>query len=240
MQQWTYQPAADLSGSALERLRRFPREPDLLFCALRSMAALAVRAWLRTYHRFSIRGLENLPRRGSFVMVANHASHLDAFCLLSALPLARLHRAFPAAAADYFFVSTPRVALSAIVINALPFHREAHVRRSLRLCEALLAEEGNILILFPEGTRGSGHGVGAFKPGIGTLLAGTRIPAVPCYIHGAAAAMPKGACFPLPRPITLTIGQSLIFSDRPADKRGAVEVCAELRRAVLKLQWEDS
>src|SRR5688572_24973550 len=124
MRQWHYEPAADLNCSLVERLRNFPREPDLLCYTLRSVAALAVRGWLRTYHRFTIRGLENLPREGSFVMVANHTSHLDALCLLSALPLKRLHQAFPAAAADYFFVSMPGVALSAIVMNALPFHRE--------------------------------------------------------------------------------------------------------------------
>src|SRR4029450_8364516 len=101
-------------------------------------------------------------------MVANHTSHLDALCLLSALPLRRLHQAFPAAAADYFFVNMPGAALS-IVMNALPFHRGVHVRQSLRLCQAMLAKPGNILILFPEGTRGSGREVGTFRTGVGTL-----------------------------------------------------------------------
>ena len=231
---------ADTSRPFLERLCGFPREPGLLCHTVRSAAALVVRAWLRAYHRFAIRGLENLPRDRSFVMVANHTSHLDALCLLSALPLKRLHQAFPAAAADYFFVSVPGVALSAIVMNALPFHRGAHVRQSLRLCRAMLARPGNILILFPEGTRGSGCGVGTFKPGVGTLLAGTHTPAVPCYIDGAAAAMPKGVSFPRPRRITLTLGRPLVFGDRTTDMKAATGVCAELRQALLGLQAMNS
>src|SRR5580698_4935710 len=123
MENWTYEPAADLDHSLIERLKRFPREPDLTVYGLRSLGALAIRAWLRVYHRLGITGLENLPAGDSFVMVANHASHLDTLCLLSALPLRKLHRAFPAAAQDYFFVTMPRLAIAAIVVNALPFGR---------------------------------------------------------------------------------------------------------------------
>src|SRR5207248_1251992 len=101
---WHYEPAGDLEEPLIERLRRFPREPDMLVYGLRLAAALACRGGLRLYHRLAISGRENLPRDGSFVLVANHASHLDVLCLLAALPLARIHRAFPAAAQDYFFV----------------------------------------------------------------------------------------------------------------------------------------
>src|SRR5712691_9167680 len=101
MKEWHYDPAQDLEQPLVERLRRFPREPDMLVYVLRSLAALTMRGWLRTYHRLEIVGRGNLPAEGSFVMVANHSSHLDALCLLSALPLKKLHRAFPAAAADY-------------------------------------------------------------------------------------------------------------------------------------------
>jgi 1-acyl-sn-glycerol-3-phosphate acyltransferase len=93
--------------------------------------ALIIRGWLHAYHRFEIVGLENLRDDGSFVMVANHSSHLDALCLLAAVPLRKLHRAFPAAAADYFFKSVPRVWVAAVVVNALPFARQVHVRQSL-------------------------------------------------------------------------------------------------------------
>ena len=114
-----------------------------------------------------------------------------------------------------------------------------HVRQSLRLCQELLAGRGKILIVFPEGTRGNGQTVDAFKPGVGTLLAGTSTPAVPCVIDGAADALPKGAWLPMPRRITLTLGKPLVFADRQADKQSAMEVSAELRQAVMDLQAMD-
>src|SRR5436309_12525835 len=178
MKKWCYDSARDLDQTLVERLRRFPREPDMLVYGLRSLMALIIRGWLRAYHRFEIVGLENLHDNGSFVMVANHASHLDALCLLAALPLSKLHRAFPAAAADYFFESVPRVWIAAVVVNALPFARQSHVRQSLPLCHALLANPGNVLILFPEGTRSTTGELGRFKPGIGALLAGCDVPVV--------------------------------------------------------------
>src|SRR5436190_4253481 len=150
---WQYEPAADLDQSLAERLRRFPREPDISVYALRSFGAIIMRAWLRTYLRLEITGAENLPKNESFVMVCNHSSHLDTLCLMAALPLKKLHRVFPAAAQDYFFVTVPRLCIAAVVVNALPFGRQAHIRQSLDLCRNLLANPGNILILFPEGTR---------------------------------------------------------------------------------------
>src|SRR5215475_9816407 len=105
----------------VERLQRFPREPDMLVYGFRALTAFMMRGWLRLYHRLEVQGRENLPTERSYVLVANHCSHLDTICLLSALPLGKLHRAFPAAAQDYFFVSVPRLALAAVVVNGLPF-----------------------------------------------------------------------------------------------------------------------
>lgn len=79
-----------------------------------------MRGWLRFYHRLRIEGREHLPEHGPCIIVANHASHLDAACLLSALRLPMVHRTFPAAAQDHFFVSLPRLALAAVVI--MPCH----------------------------------------------------------------------------------------------------------------------
>ena len=92
-----YEPT---SQALIERLCRFPRKPDKLVYAVRSLAALGIRAWLNVYHRMEVIGREHLPAEGSYVLVANHGSHLDALSLLAALPLNKVHRAFPAAAAD--------------------------------------------------------------------------------------------------------------------------------------------
>lgn len=232
---WRYEPAADLDQPLSERLRRFPREPDITVYGLRSLAALILRAWLKVYHRLEIIGREHLPRSGSFVMVANHSSHLDTLCLQAALPLRKLHRSFPAAAADYFFESAPRIWIAAVVVNALPFAREVHIRQSLALCEQLLSNPGNILIVFPEGTRSRNGGLGKFKPGIGMLVAGKDIPVVPCFLDGAFAAWPKANLIPRPSRITLRIGPPKNYAEVAPGRESASAIASDLKTAVQQM-----
>jgi 1-acyl-sn-glycerol-3-phosphate acyltransferase len=232
---WHYDTAEDLDRTMVERLRQFPREPDLLVYGARSASAILIRAWMRIYHRLTILGRENLPREGSFIIVANHASHVDTLAILSALPLRKLHRVFPAAAKDFFFVSVPRTAIAAIVVNALPFDRQTNIRQSLSLCKAMLGNPGNILVIYPEGTRSTTGEIGEFRPGISLLLAGCDLPVVPCYLEGTFRAWPKGAAFPRPRKVRLLIGQPRRYTGLKRGKETAQTICHDLREAVLAL-----
>jgi 1-acyl-sn-glycerol-3-phosphate acyltransferase len=235
MDAWHYEPAQDLDQSLSERLRNFPRQPDMLVYGARVTAALMIRGWLRAYHRLKIVGRDNLPLDRSFVLVANHASHLDTLCLLSALPLGKLHCAFPAAARDYFFVTVPRLLAAAVVVNALPFDRQINIRQSLNLCRRLLENQGNILLIFPEGTRSPTGEIRAFKPGVGMLVAGTNHPIVPCYLDNTYRAFPKGSWFPRPRRVQLIIGRPRTYAHLQPGTASAQQISQELREAVLAL-----
>ncbi|MDX1563425.1 MAG: lysophospholipid acyltransferase family protein [Gammaproteobacteria bacterium] len=236
MDQWSYEPAPDLEQTIAQRLRSFPRYPDMMIYTTRSILHVVLRLFLKLYHRLEITGRENLPAGESFVMIGNHASHLDALCLTSSVPLKRLHRTFPAAAADYFFSSLSRSVVATIFVNGLPFDRFGKGAESLEMCRQLLARPGNILILFPEGTRSTDGQIQRFKSGIGRLVAGTPVPGVPCDREGAGAAWPKGKGFPRPRKLTLEIGTPKSFPDRSPEDREQVEaMCDELRRDVIAL-----
>jgi len=235
---WVYESAEDLDSGLVERLKRFPREPDMLVYGMRSLAALALRGWLRTYHRLEIHGQEHLPKDKSFVLVANHTSHLDTLCLLAALPLRKLHRAFPAAAADYFFESVPRIWVAAVVVNALPFGRQTHIKQSLVLCQHLLENPGNVLIIFPEGTRSATGSMGKFKPGIGALVAGRDIAVLPCYLRGGFKVWPKGKVFPQPGKVQLTIGEARNFATIAPGNESANTIAAELEQAIKGMAYD--
>ena len=235
MKRWQYEPAADLDQTIIERLRNFPRQPDMLVYAVRSFVALIIRGLLRTWCRFEIIGEEHLRSNRSFVLVANHSSHLDTVCLLAGLPLRRLHRAFPEAAADYFFKSVPRTWIATVIVNALPFARQAHVRHSLSICGELLANAGNVLIIFPEGTRSITGELQEFKPGIGALVAGRDVAVLPCYLDGAHRAWPKGKRIPRPRKVRLIIGAPRNYAAMPSDKTTNASIATELRAAVQQL-----
>jgi 1-acyl-sn-glycerol-3-phosphate acyltransferase len=225
---WQYEPTEDFDKTPIERLSVFPRQPDMMWYAVRLVVHVVLRAWLKLWHRYRVVGRECIPRDEPFVMVANHSSHLDALCLLSALPLRAIQKTYPAAAKDYFFTTLPKVAFSAIVVNAMPFDRKENPRESIELCKELLGTPGHALILFPEGTRSATGALAPFKPGIGYVTAGTNIPVVPCYLDGAFRAWPKGAWIPRPFRLTLRIGAPLRFAGESNPKA----VAATLEEAV--------
>jgi len=236
MDAWVYERAGDLDLSAAERLRRFPRDDDMTLCALRTGVQIAVRTFLRVYNRLDVTGRDNLPAGESFLMVCNHSSHFDALCLLASLPLRRVHRAFPAAAADYFFCTTLRTLLSVVVVNGLPFDREHQGAASLDVFRELLAGPGNVLIMFPEGTRSSTGTLGRFRSGAARLVAGTNTPVVPCHLSGAHEAWPKGRLLPRPGALRLHIGAPRTFPDESAgDFEAVAAISAQLRDDVAAL-----
>lgn len=232
---WSYEPIPDIDKSLAERLKGFPREPEMGIYLLRSAAALCLRAWLKIYHRLSVTGKENIPESKSFIIVANHTSHLDALSLVSVLPLRLRHKVFPAAASDYFFQSLPRAAGSAIFINALPFSRKTQIRQSISLCRNLLANPGNVLVIFPEGTRSQDGIMKRFKPGIGLLAAGLDIPMIPCAISGAHSALPKGRIFPLPSKISIKIGKPRTYAGLEASNENFDIIASELFSDIEKM-----
>ena len=235
MNAWHYAPAADLAQPLGERLRRFPREPDMLVYGLRVGASLVLRSWLRLYHRLSVTGREYLPTDRSFVMVANHTSHLDALCLLAALPMSKVHKAFPAAACDYFFANPRRAAATVVIMNALPFDRRISPLHSLEVCRQLLDEPGNVLIFFPEGTRSTTGELGEFKAGVGMLVAGTNCPVVPCHLDGTYAAWQKNRWVPRPWKIQVRVGVLRCFAELAPSKAAAIKIGKELREDVQNL-----
>ena len=235
MSDWSYEPTPDFDKTPAQRIGMFPRHPDMLVYAMRLALQVWMRFWLRVYNRFRVFGRENLPLDKPFVMVSNHGSHFDAVCLLAALPLSRIQRAYPAAAKDYFFTTLTKTAFFAVTMNAMPFDRLENPRRSIEMCRELLATPGHVLILFPEGTRTTTGEIAPFKQGIGYLVAGTDVPVVPCFLDGAYRAWPKGGYIPRPRKLTLRIGKPISFADVPNDKEGAKRIAAELETAVRAL-----
>ena len=167
------------------------------------------------------------------VYVANHSSHLDFIVLWAALPpdLCRVTR--PVAARDYWQKTALRRFLAIEIYRAILIERE-HISQSNNPIEQIAAEMGqDSLILFPEGTRGNGEGIGVFKSGIYHLL--TKKPGlqcVPVYIENLNRVLPKGEILPVPLLCSIAMGAPLRRgADEP--KRAFLE---RLRGAVVALK----
>lgn len=234
MTEWRFRPARDHALGARARLTSGVREPGLGSVAITTAWRACVRAYFRLAHPLHVSGREHLPAP-PFVLVANHASHLDALALSAALPLALAGRTYAMAAADTFFTSLPAAVFAAYAINALPVWRRRTSGADIAVWRARLLDDGAALILFPEGTRTRDGTMGRFRPGIGTLVAGHPIPVVPCHLDGAWRAWPPSRRLPRPGALRLAIGAPLRFDDHPADRDGALAVTRACEAAVRAL-----
>jgi len=232
MEPFTYKPASDHGLTESQRVQSVHREPGLVGVLGRRLACAAINVYFALYHRLRISGRGNIPTELPFVMVANHESHLDALILAAAVPRALRHRVYPVAAADAFFTNYRSAALTTLFVNALPIHRKKVPARALADLRHKLLDEPCGMILFPEGARTRDGALMRFKPGIGMLVAGTRVKVVPCWIEGAFEALGADAKVPKPKRLTLNIGPALVFEGVPDEREGWERVAWEIRMAV--------
>lgn len=170
--------------------------------------ALAIKPFMTLFIGLRVRGREHLLTPGPFVLIANHSSHLDTISLLSLFPLNRLRRIRPVAAADYFERNAFVSLFTKTLFNILPIHRKnitAENNPLRRMREAI--EAGDSLIVFPEGTRGSGEQIGEFRSGVAHLIEKMPgVPVVPAYLVNMGRSLPKGEFIPVPFFCEIRIG----------------------------------
>jgi len=138
---------------------------------------LLSRLFFTLLYRVRVRGRENIPKEGPFILATNHISYFDP-------PLVGcvIKRSVYFMAKEELFRHGMR--LFFLAIHALPIRRGAVDRRALKMCADRLAQ-GFGLVIFPEGTRTkTGHMLPA-RPGLGMVAKTTGCPIVPGYISGS-------------------------------------------------------
>jgi len=184
-----------------------------------------IRPFLLLFIGLRVRGREYLAGIGPFILIANHSSHLDTMSLLSLFPLNQLRHIRPVAAADYFernkFVSV----FTKTLFNILPIARRNITTENnplRRMREAI--ENGDSLLIFPEGTRGSGEKVGEFRSGVAHLLEKMPdVPVVPAYLINMGRSLPKGEFIPVPFFCEIRIGAPRMMSGTRQEITRALE-----------------
>lgn len=171
----------------------------------------------RTLWRMKVRGLENVPAKGAAIVAANHFSLADPPLLGGALP----RRVHYMAKKELFEV--PILGWFIHRVNAFPLNREEGDIGALRTAEELL-KKGEMLLMFPEGTRSRAGILRKPKPGVGMLAARSRAQVVPTLVHNTNQ-LKRG------KPVTVWFGRPLIF-EGPESRDGyqafAERVMAEI------------
>ncbi len=152
-----------------------------------------------------------VPSQAQRIYYANHTSHMDFLLLWSALPANLRVTTRPVAAEDYWSQGVIRPYIGKRVFRGVLVERawpDRTVSPIAPIIEAL--DHGDSLILFPEGTRGSGAELLPFKSGL-FHVARERpgVELVPVWMDNSHRVMPKGAVLPMPFLCRVTFGAPL-------------------------------
>ncbi len=167
-----------------------------------------------------VKGAENLPKRGGCIIACNHISYLDPPLLGFAVG----RELYYFAKEGLFKEVNKFFTWLIITYNAIPLRKEGVDIRAIKQVLHLL-RRGEVLVLFPEGTRSkSGHLLPP-KPGLGFVAWHAGVPVIPTYIRGANARI--GEILTGREKITITFG-------RPYDPRQSNKDYGTLSKAIMK------
>ncbi|MCC5845391.1 MAG: 1-acyl-sn-glycerol-3-phosphate acyltransferase [Verrucomicrobia bacterium] len=180
------------------------------------------------------RGIENMPRRGPALLAANHNSHLDTLVLLSLFPLRMLPLLRPVGARDYFHRNRASAWFSRNILRLIPLDRKPSADGPHPLSECVEAlKNGEILLIFPEGSRGEPEEMRPFKTGIAHLAETLpEIPAHPVFLRGTGKALPRGEALFVPHICDIAFGEPLTWT---GDRQSYMQTLRERFQALAAL-----
>jgi 1-acyl-sn-glycerol-3-phosphate acyltransferase len=173
------------------------------------------------------------PKAEQRIYFANHQSHADLVMIWAALPRELRSITRPIAARDYWTKSRLREWITTAVFNAVYVDRARTGEQDPLEPLAVALQNGDSIILFPEGTRGHAEEPQPFKAGLYNLA--TRFPhvvLVPAWIANVQRVMPKGEVVPVPILCSVTFGAPVAL--QPGEDRHAF--LARAREAVIALR----
>lgn len=173
------------------------------------------------------------PKAEQRIYFANHQSHADLVMIWAALPQELRAITRPIAARDYWTKTPLRQWITTAVFNAVYVDRERKEGEDPLQPLAQALQNGDSIILFPEGTRGHSEEPQPFKSGLYWLA--QRFPdavLVPTWIANVQRVMPKGEVVPVPILCSVTFGAPVRLE--PQEDRHAF--LARARDAVIALR----
>jgi 1-acyl-sn-glycerol-3-phosphate acyltransferase len=181
----------------------------VIYAFLRAVMRTMVNVYL--VGLFQVAGLENVPRTGPLVICANHSATLDPPMVPAFVPRGDT---WSMAKSEYFIRPLSRFIFRAY--HAFPVVRHTADRAALKRSFDLL-KAGEVLIIYPEGTRIESGVLAKPEPGAGFLAQKTGCPVLPVGLTGTRECLPKGARWPRRTRVTITFGKPFVVPQKRPD-----------------------
>ena len=172
-------------------------------------------------YRIRVVGHEHVPAAGGALVVANHQCLLDP--MLVGLSFRRRMNFL---ARDTLFNFSPLGRLIAS-LDAIPIDRDGSGLSGLKETLRRL-KRGELVLIFPEGTRSADGSLQPLKPGFTTVARRSGVPIVPVAIDGGFEAWPRDRAWPWFAPIQLEIGHPVLPSEmEEVDERALLDIVSQ-------------
>src|SRR4051794_25276892 len=185
--------------------------------------------FFHVYFRMSRIGREHIPTEGPVILAANHRSFLDPFVIATMVRR------------PMYYVAKKELFLrrwQAWILNALgafPVDRGAGDEQMIDTAKAILAR-GDIVLIFPEGTRTRPGSLGQPKRGVGRLALESGAPVVPVAVMGTEAV--RRGWRIRPHKIRIRVGRPLHFPNVEKPSPQLAKAVTERIWPCVMLQWE--
>lgn len=183
-----------------------------------------------------IKGLENIPKR-NFILVSNHQSYLDFYIAGVIFVPKRFH--FIGQVDSWKGIAGFFVKLYYKMAGVIPLDRKNEESRKRTIEKAVqFLRKGEILVMYPEGTRSKDGKLQEGKLGVAKIFLKTGVPILPVGINGAFNLMPPHGKFRIEKTVKLNIGKPLYFEKYFKEAKNFKEDSEEYSKILKKITSE--
>jgi len=189
-----------------------------------------LRLWIR-----KVNGLENVPKKGPFIIAANHSSYMDHIVIMCTLVPYLDKKIHHLSKKEYFESLFKR--LWHEHWGSVPIDRQSGGKEALRWAIMAL-KHGKIIAIHPEGTRSLTGKLLRAKTGVARLAFFSKAPVLPIGLIGTFEILPKGKYIPKMRKATMNIGKPLYFNkyyNKTVTKKSLREITTIIMKEIAKL-----
>jgi glycerol-3-phosphate dehydrogenase (NAD(P)+) len=213
-------------------------DPDRLHARAREQRAnpivygivrILFQPFFHIYFRYTRIGREHIPKRGPVIIASNHRSFLDPFVIAT---MAR--RPMYYVAKQEMFTNRWRSWVLG-ALGAFPVVRGAGDADFIETAKAILAR-GDIVLIFPEGTRTRPGALGKPRRGVGRLALETGAPVIPIAIIGTETV--RRGWRIRPHKVRVRAGRPLRFPQVQEPSKALAAAVTDRIWACVMLQWE--
>jgi 1-acyl-sn-glycerol-3-phosphate acyltransferase len=179
----------------------------------------------RLLFRLKVIGADQVPPTGGVLIAANHASYAD----IPILGCSIRRQAHYMAKVELF--KNPVMRLIYSTLGGIPINRFYSRERLGEVIDRL--KRGEVIIIYPEGSRTLDGKLLKPMPGIGLLVYETGVPVVPAYIDGTHEVLPVGAKWIRMRPVSVMFGKPIDFTEQISGREESRELFVEISRRVM-------